>query len=244
MADSSNSGVGTLFLIPNFLSDDSEIFPLPEGYRQMTSHIRHFAVESDRPARKLLAKLWGISNLNNLDFFILDPKRPDLEAEQELIGMLKNGTDVGLISDAGYPSVADPGEGIVLRAHQAGMKVKPLIGPNSFIMALCASGLNAEQFVFHGYLPKEKSARISRLKELEREASKSGYTQIFMETPYRNRELIQDAVNQLRPDIWLSVAWNISGLTEKIITKKLSAWKQEKLTEEADKMPAVFILGS
>jgi 16S rRNA (cytidine1402-2'-O)-methyltransferase len=241
MADQPFSGVGTLFLIPNFLSDDSEVFPLPEGYRQMTSHIRHFAVESDRPARRLLAKLWGISNLNHLDFYLIDPKRPDLEAEQELIRLLKNGTDVGLISDAGYPSVADPGEGIVLRAHQAGIRVKPLIGPNSFIMALCASGLNAEQFVFHGYLPKEKNARITRLKELEREASRTGYTQIFMETPYKNREMIQDASAHLRPDTWLSVAWNISGLTEKILTLKLSAWKQERLSEEADKMPAVFI---
>lgn len=244
MAANPDSGFGTLFLIPNYLSDDSEVFPLPEGYKQLTSHIRHFAVESERAARRLLAKLLGISDLNHLDFYVLDPKHPDLEAERELIRLLKNGTDVGLISDAGYPSVADPGEGIVIRAHQAGIRVKPIIGPNSFIMALCASGLNAEQFVFHGYLPKEKKARVSRLKELEREATRTGYTQIFMETPYRNRELIQDAAVHLGPDTWLCVAWNISGLTEKILTRKLSDWKQEKLDEKADKMPAVFVLAA
>lgn len=243
MSNSSDNAFGTLFLIPNFLSEQSDVFPLPSGYGEMTSQIRHFAVESDRSARKLLAKLWGISNLNHLDFFVLDAKRPDLEAEQELISLLKKGVDVGLISDAGYPSVADPGEGLVLRAHQAGIRVKPLIGPNSFIMALCASGLNAEQFVFHGYLPKDKMGRISRMKDLERDLKKTGYAQIFMETPYRNRDLIKDMVQHLGPDTRLSAAWDITGKNERVITLRVIDWKKITLTEESDQLPAVFILG-
>lgn len=243
MSNTSGPSSGTLFLIPNFLSEHPDVFPLPAGYAEMTSRITYFAVESDRSARKLLAKLWGISNLNHLDFFVLDSKKPDLEAEQELIALLKNGHDVGLISDAGYPSVADPGEGLVLRAHQAGIRVKPLIGPNSFIMALCASGLNAEQFVFHGYLPKEKMGRISRLKELERELKKSGYAQIFMETPYRNRDLIKDMVQHLTPDTRLCAAWDITGKNERVITLRVVDWKKISLPEESDQLPAVFILG-
>jgi 16S rRNA (cytidine1402-2'-O)-methyltransferase len=243
MSATSGPFFGTLFLIPNFLSEQTEVFPLPAGYAEMTSEIKHFAVESDRSARKLLAKLWGISNLNHLDFFVLDAKKPDLEAEQELVALLKNGLDVGLISDAGYPSVADPGEGLVLRAHQAGIRVKPLVGPNSFIMALCASGLNAEQFVFHGYLPKEKMSRITRLKELERDLKKSGYAQIFMETPYRNRDLIRDMVQHLGPDTRLSAAWDITGKNERIITLRVIDWKKISLSEESDQLPAVFILG-
>lgn len=245
MHQTTHTGIGTLFLIPNFLSPDSNYLPVPAATAELTKHIVHFAVESDRPARKLLAKMWGIQNLNHLDVFVLDGKKQDLEAEQELISLLKKGTDVGLISDAGYPSVGDPGESLVLRAHKAGVHVKPLIGPNSFMMALCASGLNAEKFTFHGYLPKEKAGRISRLRELEQAVKKTEYTQIFMETPYRNRELIKEIIQTVNPELMLSIAWDITGSTEEIKTRRISEWKSNPVTDElADKRPAVFVLGN
>lgn len=239
----SNTGVGTLFLIPNFLSPDCPYLPVPAANAEATKHIVHFAVESDRPARKLLAKMWGIQNLNHLELYVLDGKRPDLEGEQELIALLKKGTDVGLISDAGYPSVGDPGESLVLRAHKAGITVRPLIGPNSFIMALCASGLNAEKFTFHGYLPKEKTGRMAKLRELEQTLRKTEYTQLFMETPYRNRELIREIAHTVNPELWLGVAWDITGTTEEVKTRRIADWKTFTGDETTDKRPAVFILG-
>lgn len=243
--ENSSKKTGTLFLIPNFLSPECAYLPVPVANAEQTKHITHFAVESDRPARKLLAKMWGIPNLNHLDFFVLDGKRQDLESEQELIQLLKAGTDVGLISDAGYPSIGDPGESLVLRAHKAGLQVKPLIGPNSFIMALCASGLNAEKFTFHGYLPKDRNGRISKLKELESVVIKTGYTQLFMETPYRNRELIKEVVQTLNSNLYLSISWDITGKAEEIITMNLAEWKKSDFTsEELDKKPAVFVLGT
>lgn len=240
-----DKGIGTLFLIPNFLSPDCAYLPLPAAHGEQTRHIVHFAVESDRPARKLLAKLWGIQNLNHLDFFVLDGKRQDLEAEQELVALLRQGTDVGLISDAGYPSVGDPGESLVLRAHKAGVRVKPLVGPNSFMMALCASGLNAEKFTFHGYLPKEKNGRTAKLRELEQAVRKTEYTQLFMETPYRNREIIKEIIHTVNPELMLGIAWDITGATEEIVTRRISEWKTRPVDDErADKRPAVFVLGN
>lgn len=237
--------LGTLFLIPNFLSPDCPYLPVPAANAEATKHITHFAVENDRPARKLIAKMWGIQNLNNLDLFVLDGKKQDLETEQELIGLLKTGTDIGLISDAGYPSVGDPGENLVLRAHKAGIHIKPLIGPNSFIMALCASGLNAEKFTFHGYLPKDKSGRIAKLRELEQAVRKTEYTQLFMEAPHRNGELIKEITQTINPELMLSVAWDITGSTEEIKTMRISEWKSIALKSEwADKRPAVFIIGN
>lgn len=245
MNHTSDKGVGTLFLIPNFLSPDCPYLPVPAANAELTRHVLHFAVESDRLARKLLAKMWGVQNLNHLDLYVLDGKRPDLEAEQELISLLKKGTDVGLVSDAGYPSVGDPGESLVLRAHKAGVNVKPLIGPNSFIMALCASGLNAEKFTFHGYLPKEKAGRTTRLRELEQAIRKTEYTQIFMETPYRNRELIKEIVQTVNPELMLGISWDITGPGEQIQTRRIADWKSNPVTDEsADKKPAVFILGN
>lgn len=237
-------GVGTLFLIPNFLSPDCSYLPVPAANADLTRHILHFAVESDRPARKLLAKMWGIQNLNHLELYVLDGKRPDLEAEQELIALLKKGTDVGLVSDAGYPSVGDPGESLVLRAHKAGIAVRPLVGPNSFMMALCASGLNAERFTFHGYLPKEKAGRTAKLRELEQTIRKTEYTQLFMETPYRNRELIREIAHTVNPELWLCVAWDLTGTGEEAKTRRVGEWKTWTGDEQADKRPAVFILGN
>jgi len=245
MDQTSAQGIGTLFLIPNFLSPECPYLPVPAANAEFTKHLIHFAVESDRPSRKLLAKMWGAQNLNHLEFYVMDGKRPDLDAEQELIALLKKGTDVGLISDAGYPSVGDPGESLVLRAHKAGVYVKPLIGPNSFIMALCASGLNAEKFTFHGYLPKEKAGRTTKLRELEQAVRKTEYTQIFMETPYRNRDLVKEIIQTVNHDIMLGIAWDITGPAEEIRTRRISEWKQNPVTDEsADKRPAVFILGN
>lgn len=243
MENHSRKGIGTLFLIPNFLSPDCTYLPVPEANAAQTKHILHFAVESDRPAKKLLAKMWGVQNLNHLDFFIIDGKRHDLEGEQELISLLKSGTDVGLISDAGYPSIGDPGESLVLRAHKSEIPVKVLIGPNSFMMALCASGLNAEKFTFHGYLPKEKSGRVAKLRELEQQVRKSEYTQIFMETPYRNKELIKEIIQTVNPELMLGVAWDITGPNEKNVTRRVSEWKTKFKEDESADKPVVFLLG-
>ncbi|MCG9912452.1 MAG: SAM-dependent methyltransferase [Flavobacteriales bacterium] len=234
---------GTLFLIPNFLSAETKELPVPDYVKSITQHIHHFVVESDRPARKLMAKIWGVQNLNHLDFWVIDPRSRDMEMEKEILSLLKQGKDVGLISDAGYPSVGDPGESVVFLAHKSGYRVKPLIGPNSFIMALSASGLNAEKFTFHGYLPKDKAGRISSLKELEAVVRKNGYSQIFMETPYRNSEMIKEITQNLNGELYLSISWDITGPDEFIFTQKIADWKNYTPDEKTDKLPAVFVLG-
>jgi 16S rRNA (cytidine1402-2'-O)-methyltransferase len=177
--------------------------------------------------------------IDDLSFYLLNEHTND-QALEELLGILTAGQDAGLLSEAGVPAVADPGSGLVALAHQHGIRVVPLSGPSSILMALMASGMNGQSFRFHGYLPVKKPQRLISLRKMEKTALETGETQIFMETPYRNMSLLGDILNTCRDNTLLCIAAEISLDSEYINTKAVSDWK--KNLPDIHKRPAVFLL--
>lgn len=199
-----------------------------------------FVVENVNSARKFLRRAGVEINQDKPELFILDEHTSSSELA-ELIKLLQEGRDVGLMSEAGMPALADPGEEFILLAHRSGFRVIPLSGPSSIIMALVASGLNGQNFAFNGYLPVKKIDRIKTIKKLEERVYREKQTQIFMETPYRNMSMLEDLIRSCRYKTLLCVATNINGDEELILTKTIGEWKAK--LPEIHKKPSVFILG-
>jgi len=234
------SGKSTLFLIPSSLNaeysgDQVAINAIPE-----ISHLRHFAVENIRHARRYLRQLLPDLIIDECTFYEMGKHARPEELEHAL-QVLKSGSDVGVISEAGLPGVADPGNNIVAGAHQQGFRVKPIIGPGSVFLALMASGFNGQEFTFHGYLPRENQDRSKKLKDLEQTLNRTGYTQIFMETPYRNEQLLADILKSCLPATVLCIACAITTPDEYIRSMTVAQWKKEKT--DLHKKPAIFLLG-
>ena len=230
---------GTLFLIPALLNYD-----VPENIPQAVTDIINttgdYVVENEKTARHFL-KIAGIKKpFDSLSFHVLD-EHTDTKNIHELIKPLQEGKNVVLLSEAGSPAIADPGSDLVRLAHQRNIKVKPVGGMSSLFMALMASGLNGQQFTFHGYLPKERDKRVHKIKMVEAQLMKDGYTQIFIETPYRNSHLLEDILKECKPETLLCIAASITGPDEMIKTKPVSEWK--KSIPDIHKVPAVFLLG-
>ncbi|TAN18289.1 MAG: SAM-dependent methyltransferase [Chitinophagaceae bacterium] len=227
-----------LYIIPSFLStENTHIFP--ESFIKKVISIRHFFVENERSARRFLKTLDKSVVIDNIRFMpVNDQENPDLNTFKEWLTQEK---EVGIISEAGYPCVADPGNILIKAAHQLGAKVIPLVGPNAMIMALAASGFNGQRFAFSGYLPVKMPARVKTLKELEKKLMHTGETQIFMETPYRNNALIKDVIENCMPQTLFCIAADITGPTEFIKTQSIKNWKQS--IPDLNKRPAVFLLG-
>ncbi len=231
---------GTLFLIPANLSEPflpSAI--LPNEVIATALGLDFFIVENAKSARAFLKSL-GISRpLQAISMRELNART----GSDELADMLKPllaGKDVGLVSEAGAPGVADPGAAIVALAHLHHIDVMPLVGPSSILLGLMASGLNGQKFAFHGYLPQEKSARIKAILELERESRQRNMTQIFIETPYRNHALLADLVDSLSATTRLCVACDLTGPTQFIAQQPVAAWREAPMNIE--KVPALFML--
>lgn len=231
----------TLFLIPSSLDAEYSGNQLPEAARLDIAHLRHFAVENLRHARRYLRKLLPELVIDDCTFYEMG-KHASLADSQKLIAELNSGTDVGVISEAGLPGVADPGNNIVALAHQHGARVKPLIGPGSIFMALMSSGFNGQSFTFHGYLPRDNSERMKKIKSLESTLHQTGYTQIFMETPYRNDALLADILKTCQPETGLCIAADLTSQTEFIRTQSIANWR--KRTIKLSKRPAIFVLGA
>lgn len=232
---------GTLFLIPNVLDDEADSGFIPETTKQQVHHLVHFIMESEKAGRALVKKL----NLHTPQSDIQIQLCNEHTLQQNLpnlIAPLLQGFDVGLMSDAGTPCIADPGYEVVMACHRKGIKVVPLPGSSSIMMALMAGGLGGQQFVFHGYLPIDKAARARMIKELEEHALKKGYTQIFMEAPYRNNPMFKDLISLLKNNTRLGIACNISSADELIITKTAAEWKQTTLPD-LHKKPCLFLIG-
>jgi 16S rRNA (cytidine1402-2'-O)-methyltransferase len=230
----------TLYLIPNLLGETSTERVLPGYNIKIINELKHFIIETPKNANALLKKAGVKTPFEGITFYTLDEHtRPD--DLPEIVEPLAKGFDVGLISDAGMPVVADPGEAVVNWAHENKVKVVPLIGPSSIFLALAASGLNAESFTFHGYLPVKPEERKRKIKELDVIARKNKYTQIFIETPYRNQSLLQDVVKTCHPDTKLCVAVNITMQNENIRTYPIFEWQMRNYGVE--KLPAVFLIG-
>ena len=230
---------GKLFLIPTYLSDTNDPSFIAPMVIEIIKKCRYYLVENVRTTRRFISSLKADIVIDDLSFHVLD-KRSSWDDLYPILEPIRSGYDMAVMSEAGVPCLADPGNLAVTLAHQTHIRVVPLPGASSIQMALIASGFNGQQFTFHGYLPIEQAERRKKIKELEREAS-SGYTQIFMETPYRNHQLLEDIIRFCKPDTLLSIASDISGAKEGVATKSVSAWK--KTTFDIHKIPAIFSFG-
>lgn len=231
-----------LYLIPSQLSDVPLDRVLPAYNVEVVRGIHYFVVESLREARRFLKKCDRDINIDELTFTELNEHSDlkDTAALERLLAPIANGEPVGIISDAGCPAVADPGADLVAIAQRKGYKVFPLVGPSSILMGLMASGFNGQRFAFEGYLPIDAAARQSRLKEMTRRIEREGQTQIFIEAPYRNNQLIDYLAEHLPGTMRLCVATDITGENQRIITRTIAQWRQADY--DFHKVPTIFLL--
>lgn len=231
---------GSLYLIPVTLGGDNIHAVLPPDVVAITQKLEHFVVENEKSARQFLSLIKHSKPIRELQFSTLNEHTDD-KTLPDLLKPLLAGHDVGLMSEAGCPAVADPGAKLVALAHQKGIRVAPLVGPSAILLALMASGLNGQSFAFLGYLPVDKAARVLKLKEIEKSAQTHNETQIFIETPYRNMQMLEAILSTCNPNTRLCIACHVSLQDEMITTKRVSEWKQSILPD-LNKKPTVFLL--
>lgn len=229
-----------LYLLPNLLSESPWQNVLPIHNAEIINNISFFIVEDIRNARRFLKKVNRDINIDLLTFMELNKHTPDVQ-KNSYLDFIRKGNDMGIISEAGCPGVADPGAEIVKLAHKRNIEVVPLIGPSSILLALMASGLNGQNFAFTGYIPVKKPERLKRIQQLENLALNHRQSQIFMETPYRNNHLLNDLLSTCQPNTSLCIAVDITSENEMIITKTVADWK--KNPPDLEKIPVIFILG-
>lgn len=232
--------IGALYLIPTPLGDGI-IEPLPTYMIQQVHQIDVFIVERGKTARQFLKQIKTPIPLQEMTFFELNKRTDPSAIESFLVPALKEGKNIGLLSEAGCPGVADPGAVVVKMAHQKGVKVVPFVGPSSILLALMASGMNGQQFAFHGYLPIKSPDRKKALKDLERESAKRNQTQIFIETPYRNDGFVEDALSVLQSSTLFGIATDITLPSEYICTHNVQKWKKVDIPK-LHKRPTIFLL--
>ncbi|MDR1154494.1 MAG: SAM-dependent methyltransferase [Bacteroidales bacterium] len=227
-----------LYLSPALLSENTIPQVLPPHVVTVIHGLRQFIVEDIRTARRFLSKTGHPVPIDKLLFRELN----EHTAESEINALLSylQTADTGVISEAGVPGVADPGAAAVRLAHAHGIRVVPMVGPSSILMALMASGLNGQSFAFAGYLPVKQNERRERLRALERRSADERQTQIFIETPYRNMQLLDDILKCCRPETMLTIAADITGSNEYILTQNIRQWKNK--LPELNRIPAVFLL--
>jgi 16S rRNA (cytidine1402-2'-O)-methyltransferase len=228
----------TLFLIPSTLGDVSPNEVIPTKTLQVIKQLEHFVVEEEKTARRFLIRAGIQKPIEAITFYILNEHTD----KKGIAAFLKNAgnADIGLLSEAGAPAVADPGADLVHVAHRMGFNVVPLVGPSSILLAIMASGLNGQNFAFTGYLPVKINERISRLKYLEKKSLQENQAQLFIEAPYRNNQLMKAIVENCSAETWLCVAANLTLENEWIDSKTVGEWKKEM--PELHKQPAIFIL--
>lgn len=228
---------GKVYLVPTVLSADA-LFSIPAYVTAIVQQLSVFYVENERTARRYLKALDRNINIDALQLLIMNENQPpDLALAKKL---LLEGKDIGVLSEAGCPAIADPGNLIVQVAHSINARVIPMIGPNSMLLALMASGLNGQNFQFAGYLPIKPPERTKMIRELEQESEKKNQTQLFIETPYRNNQLMKDILDNCKDYTKVCVAADITAPTEYIKTKTVKEWKQQ--IPDLHKRPAIFLL--
>lgn len=231
---------GKLYLIPNTLGGESTNDIIPQEVSTLTTSLRHFAVEDIKSARRLLRKMDREFPIDDSEFVIVN-KKSKIGDLYPIISMLKAGNNVGIISEAGCPGIADPGAELVGLAHQNGIEVKPLVGPSSILLGLIGSGFSGQTFTFHGYLPKERKDRVTKLKDFEGDARRNGHTHIFMDTPFRNMNVLDDLLNELADNTMLCIASDLTCKGEKINTMSVKDWRENAY--DLAKIPAMFLIG-
>lgn len=227
----------TVYLIPTFL-DEEGMNVLPAYILQAVQDSEVFFVENERTARRYLKKIWPQMEIDRYPWFSIHKAEEIVSGE--FLRLLKEGKKIAILSEAGCPGIADPGQILVAAAQQAGVLVKPLVGPSSFLLALMASGMNGQHFQFHGYLPVDAVQRVKRLRELETLSAREGSSQIFIETPYRNPALLDSILKTCGGSTRLCIAVNLTGKNESILTQSIELWR--KKMPEISKQPAIFIL--
>lgn len=230
---------GKLYLIPTPLGEDGD-HVLPQYVKDIIHQLDLFIVEKAKTARRYIKTTGHPKPISELVFSELN-KRIDYNEWSQYLKAAEAGIDIGLLSEAGCPGVADPGAEIVKLAHEKGIEVIPLVGPSSLLLALMGSGMNGQSFAFHGYLSPKKELIGKDLKKLEQAAQKGRQTQLFIETPYRNNQLVEQAFKTLSPKTRFCIAMDLTLPNEYIVTKTIGEWRKSKLPE-LHKRPAVFLL--
>jgi 16S rRNA (cytidine1402-2'-O)-methyltransferase len=234
-----NTQKGKLYLIPTQLGDNAPLEVLPISVKKIIEVIDEYIVENEKTARRFIKNVSSGKSQASLKIHLLNKFTQVTELPSYLNSCLQ-GRNIGLLSEAGCPGVADPGAEVVKIAHEKDIQVVPLVGPSSILLALMSSGMNGQSFAFKGYLPIDKSERKSALKNLERISLKENQSQIFIETPYRNNKMLEDIINCLHANTRLCIACDITLPTEYIKTKTVEEWKHVKV--DLHKRPAIFII--
>jgi len=232
--------LGTLYMVPVTLGDDNLSFVIPADVIQLVKGLEYFVVENEKSARRFLATVKSNKPVRELNFQLLNEHTAEKDLP-ELIAPLLAGHNVGMLSEAGCPGIADPGATLAALAHRKGIKVSPLVGPSSILLSLMASGFNGQQFTFLGYLPSDKAARVNKLKEIEKQSERLNETQIFIETPYRNQHMLEDILASCNANTKLCIARNVSLEAELVVSKTIAEWKKNALPD-LHKQPTVFLL--
>lgn len=230
---------GKVYLIPTVLHEEA-LETIPAYLLDAVKDCQVFFVETEKTARRFLKKIWKEMVIDDYQWVTIH--KAEQEVKQQFLQLLKEGKNIGIMSEAGCPGIADPGQLLIEAAQQNGIIVKPLVGPSSILLALMASGMNGQCFQFHGYLPIDSTERKKKLKELEADSQKRNCTQLFIETPYRNNALIKDILDSCREETKLCIAVDITATTETIRTKTIKKWKQE--APDIHKRLAIFLLQS
>jgi 16S rRNA (cytidine1402-2'-O)-methyltransferase len=229
---------GKLFLIPTTLGPNEPLEVLPISVKKIVEDLDFFIVENEKSARSFIKKIAPRKSQPSLRIFVLDKYTSEFESKSFIDPCFK-GINVGLLSEAGVPAIADPGANMVMLAHQKRVEVVPLVGPSSIVLAMMGSGLNGQSFAFNGYLPIEKDERKKKIKQFEKLSKENNQSQIFIETPYRNQKLFDELKNVLTPSTYLCVGVDLTLSTEYIKTLTVNEWKNENI--DLHKRPCIFI---
>ncbi|TWI81235.1 16S rRNA (cytidine1402-2'-O)-methyltransferase [Lacibacter cauensis] len=229
--------MATVFLIPAPLEDES-LEAIPAYVLDAIKQCTVLFAENERTARRYLKKLDKAIVIDEYEWYTIH--KAEQEVKQAFINQIKAGKNIGIISEAGCPGIADPGQVLIEAAHQHGATIKPLAGPSSILLALMGSGMNGQQFAFVGYLPIDEQQRKKKLLQLEEYSAKQQSTQVFIETPYRNNQLLETILKTCKPTTRICVAANLTAANESIVTKTVADWKKEK--PELHKQPVIFCL--
>lgn len=231
---------GKIYMLPITLGTDEFDHVIPPDVQRQTTELRYFIVENIKTARRYLRKLDRNFPIDDSVFFILN-KRTEASELQQFITPALEGHAIGVLSEAGCPGVADPGASIASIAHEKGIQVQPLVGPSSILLTIMGSGFSGQEFTFHGYLPKERKERIKKLKSLEADTFRNGTTHLFMDTPFRNMNVLEDLLNELADTTMICIASNLTMRDESIRTMSAKDWRANAY--DLTKKPTMFAIG-
>jgi 16S rRNA (cytidine1402-2'-O)-methyltransferase len=232
--------LGRLYIIPSSIEQNENISFLLDEQKKLLHDIRYFIVENEKVARKTIKELNLKTKLQSLEIF-QQTKKTSINSIKEYFEPILKGNDIGLLSDSGSPCIADPGSKIVDYAHSKNIKIIPLVGPSSIILSLMSSGFNGQKFKFHGYIPIEKNDKEVYIREMMLSVKKEGETQIFIETPYRNEQLLKDLLRILDKELRLCLAINLTSSKEKIISDSIANWRLKKKIN-IEKQLCIFLI--